>query len=61
MRDLKPKNNVEILNEFYRTEMRFMVLQLSEEEVGPFRYVSDLDTGDRFIFVTYSPELYDGT
>jgi len=60
MKEFKPKNDVSILNDFYRTEMRFLVLQLSEEEIGPIRYVSDLETGERFIFVGHSPELYDG-
>lgn len=60
MKDLKPKNDVSVLNDFYGTDMRFMVLQLTEEEIGPFRYVSDMDTGERFIFVSHSPELYDG-
>jgi hypothetical protein len=59
MREFRKKNNVEILNDFFNTDMRFMVLQLTEEEIGPFRYVSDMDTGDRFIFVTVSPELYE--
>jgi hypothetical protein len=59
MRELRKKNDVEILNDFYQTDMRFMVLQLSDDEIGPFRYVSDMDTGDRFIFVTVSPELYE--
>ncbi len=60
MKDLKPKNDVSILNDFFQTDMRFIVLQLTEEEVGPFRYVSDMDTGERFIFVSHSPELYNG-
>lgn len=60
MKEFRPKNDVSILNDFYGTDMRFMVLQLTEEEIGPFRYVSDMDTGERFIFVSHSPELYDG-
>jgi hypothetical protein len=59
MRELRKKNDVEILNDFYQTDMRFMVLQLSDDEIGPFRYVSDMDTGERLIFVTVSPELYE--
>jgi hypothetical protein len=54
----RKKNNVEILNDFFKTEMRFLVLQLNEDEIGPIRYVSDMDTGERMVFAVTSPELY---
>lgn len=59
MRELRKKNNVEILNDFFQTEMRFLVLQLDEDEIGPIRYVSDMDTGERMVFAVTSPELYE--
>lgn len=59
IRELRKMNDVAILNDFFGSEMRFMVLQLSEEELGPIRYVSDMETEERFIFANYSPELPD--
>jgi hypothetical protein len=59
MRELRKRNNVGILNEFFKTDMRFMVLEVPEDEIGAFRYVSDMETGERFIFVTISPEVYE--
>lgn len=56
---LKRANDVEILNDFFETEMRFMILQLSPDELGPFRLVKDIETDEDLIFVNYSPELYD--
>jgi hypothetical protein len=56
---LRKKNNVEILNDFFQTEMRFMVLQLDEDELGPIRLVSDIDTEERLVFVCTSPEIYE--
>lgn len=53
-------NDVAILNDFYRCDMRFLAMQITEEELGPIRYVSDLETEERIIFVSYSPEVYDG-
>jgi hypothetical protein len=58
-KELCKKNNVEILNDFFQTEMRFLVLQLNEDEIGPIRYVSDMDTGERMVFAVTSPELYE--
>ena len=58
LKDLCKKNNVEILNDFFKTEMRFLVLQLNEDEIGSIRYVSDMDTGERMVFAVTSPELY---
>jgi hypothetical protein len=60
-KELCKKNNVEILNDFFETEMRFMVLQLDENEIGPIRYVSDMDTGEPMVFAVFSPELYEET
>ena len=56
---LRKKNNVEILNDFFQTDMRFMVLQLDEDELGPVRLVSDIDTEERLVFVCTSPEIYE--
>lgn len=56
---LKKANDVEILNDFYQTEMRFMVMQLPQDELGPFRLVKDIETDEELIFVNYSPELYE--
>jgi hypothetical protein len=56
---LKRANDVEILNDFYQTEMRFKVMQLPQDELGPFRLVKDIETDEDLIFVNYSPELYE--
>lgn len=54
---LGKKNNVECLNDFFDCDMRFIVLHDNTE--GPIKYVSDLESEERFIFVITSPTVYE--
>lgn len=51
-------NDVRVLNDFFNSEMRFLTMQLPEEELGPFKLVKDIELDEDLIFVTHSPELY---
>lgn len=59
MRELKKPNDISILNDFFDADMRFIVLDMGEDKIGPYRYATDMETGDRILFVTYGPELYE--
>lgn len=51
-------NDPSILNEFFETNFRFMYIDRAEDDIGPFRCVSDMEEEVNFIFVTKSPEVF---
>jgi hypothetical protein len=52
-------NDPAILNDFFETEMRFMSLFDPSQEIGPIRYIGDMEEETNLIFVTKSPEVYE--